>query len=210
MFCPQCFAEYREGFTTCSTCDLGLVESLPEETLEKLAERRRGRLGPVLAGLWRRVKDLSVGARAVGVFLLITGLHSGIFLVEEMVSLAGDGEVSWDLVLLASVVIRAGLSPGLPLLAAVGVLLKKTWARPLCLIVFAIGAMQGIAGVAMLWASSTRRYLDVGEQALSPETLHAWLGWWVSTTVIDLTALWAVSRWGLGKEPPSRISEIFD
>jgi len=29
MFCPQCKAEYRVGFTRCSGCDVELVEHLP-------------------------------------------------------------------------------------------------------------------------------------------------------------------------------------
>ena len=31
MFCPKCKAEYREGFETCSDCDLKLVHELPPE-----------------------------------------------------------------------------------------------------------------------------------------------------------------------------------
>ena len=29
-FCPECQAEYRDGFTRCAECDLDLVEQLPE------------------------------------------------------------------------------------------------------------------------------------------------------------------------------------
>ena len=29
MFCPQCKAEYRAGFTRCSDCDVELVKQLP-------------------------------------------------------------------------------------------------------------------------------------------------------------------------------------
>ena len=29
MFCPKCRAEYREGFKTCSDCNVELVEELP-------------------------------------------------------------------------------------------------------------------------------------------------------------------------------------
>jgi hypothetical protein len=32
MFCPQCKAEYRPGFTRCSDCEVGLVEHLPVES----------------------------------------------------------------------------------------------------------------------------------------------------------------------------------
>lgn len=31
MYCPNCEAEYREGFTTCSDCGVSLVEGLPPE-----------------------------------------------------------------------------------------------------------------------------------------------------------------------------------
>ena len=35
MYCPKCRAEFREGFDTCSDCNVALVESLPpEETPE--------------------------------------------------------------------------------------------------------------------------------------------------------------------------------
>lgn len=34
MFCPNCKAEYREGFTKCSDCGVDLVEKLPEESHE--------------------------------------------------------------------------------------------------------------------------------------------------------------------------------
>ena len=31
MFCPNCGAEYREGFTHCSDCDVDLVFELPKD-----------------------------------------------------------------------------------------------------------------------------------------------------------------------------------
>jgi hypothetical protein len=34
MFCPQCRAEYREGFTECSECQVHLVEQLPPDPPE--------------------------------------------------------------------------------------------------------------------------------------------------------------------------------
>jgi hypothetical protein len=37
MFCPQCKAEYRPGFTRCSDCDVDLVERLPLEAPMKRA-----------------------------------------------------------------------------------------------------------------------------------------------------------------------------
>ena len=34
MFCPQCRAEYRPGFTHCTDCDVDLVDALPESEEE--------------------------------------------------------------------------------------------------------------------------------------------------------------------------------
>ena len=36
-WCPKCKAEYREGFTKCASCDVTLVDELPEQTEEELA-----------------------------------------------------------------------------------------------------------------------------------------------------------------------------
>jgi hypothetical protein len=38
MFCPQCRAEYREGFTECSDCRVPLVAELPPEDVPEYAE----------------------------------------------------------------------------------------------------------------------------------------------------------------------------
>lgn len=34
MFCPQCRAEYKPQYTRCATCDVDLVDALPEEAEE--------------------------------------------------------------------------------------------------------------------------------------------------------------------------------
>ena len=31
MYCPECKAEYREGFTSCSDCQIPLVSELPDD-----------------------------------------------------------------------------------------------------------------------------------------------------------------------------------
>ena len=33
MYCPNCLAEYRAGFTRCSDCEVPLVAALPESSL---------------------------------------------------------------------------------------------------------------------------------------------------------------------------------
>jgi len=35
MFCPECRAEYRSGFTRCSDCDVPLVSTLPPEEVPR-------------------------------------------------------------------------------------------------------------------------------------------------------------------------------
>jgi putative signal transducing protein len=37
MFCPQCEAEYREGFTECSDCGVALVEALEPKQRDEVA-----------------------------------------------------------------------------------------------------------------------------------------------------------------------------
>ena len=39
MFCPQCKAEYRQGFTRCSDCDVELVYALPQDSEQQVAAR---------------------------------------------------------------------------------------------------------------------------------------------------------------------------
>jgi hypothetical protein len=47
MFCPECQAEYRSGFTRCADCDADLVENLPES---EPGDRDRSELQEVWTG----------------------------------------------------------------------------------------------------------------------------------------------------------------
>jgi hypothetical protein len=38
MFCPECQAEYRSGFTHCADCEVGLIDSLPPTQAVELGE----------------------------------------------------------------------------------------------------------------------------------------------------------------------------
>ncbi len=63
-FCPECRAEYRPGFTTCSTCDVELVDELPEpfdfsdENIKKALEGQD--LLPVVRGEFEVLKEIRV------------------------------------------------------------------------------------------------------------------------------------------------------
>lgn len=45
MFCPQCKAEYRPGFTRCADCDVDLVWELPREALALREQAEPGQPG---------------------------------------------------------------------------------------------------------------------------------------------------------------------
>jgi hypothetical protein len=52
MYCPQCRAEYRDGFTECSDCRVALIDAAPAEPdwihTVREARRRHTRLGWIL------------------------------------------------------------------------------------------------------------------------------------------------------------------
>jgi hypothetical protein len=50
MFCPLCKAEYRQGITTCSDCEVALVPSLPPEEEFDARSVAKGRLEPLWEG----------------------------------------------------------------------------------------------------------------------------------------------------------------
>lgn len=50
MFCPQCHAEYRPGFTRCSDCDVDLVENLAEPPEKDSSAMHSGSLVPLWEG----------------------------------------------------------------------------------------------------------------------------------------------------------------
>jgi hypothetical protein len=45
-YCPQCRAEYREGFTHCPDCDIDLVAELPPELPGEVPSGSRGLFDP--------------------------------------------------------------------------------------------------------------------------------------------------------------------
>jgi hypothetical protein len=46
MICPECMAEYREGFTVCADCDVPLVAQLPALSLRSSSNRPSGSAEP--------------------------------------------------------------------------------------------------------------------------------------------------------------------
>ena len=69
MYCPQCRAEYRDGFTTCSDCGVSLVEAQPPE-LEHLVGPFHEVFESADAGLMPIVASILHGA---GIPFLVQG-----------------------------------------------------------------------------------------------------------------------------------------
>lgn len=77
MFCPQCGAEYREGFSECSDCQVALVGEAPPEDLPRpdlVLETVFDSTRPVQLGLAKSVLDgariefVTIGENSGGVF----------------------------------------------------------------------------------------------------------------------------------------------
>jgi hypothetical protein len=62
MFCPECEAEYRPGFTRCSDCDVNLVESLEETEIHSNNPELSGTPELLWTGTDARMRDGIIGA----------------------------------------------------------------------------------------------------------------------------------------------------
>lgn len=66
--CPDCKAEYQDGITMCTDCQVALVESLPQPTPEEVAEANLYRLDELAV-----VADFSNASEAKMIQELLTG-----------------------------------------------------------------------------------------------------------------------------------------
>ncbi len=75
MFCPQCEAEYRPGFTRCADCGVDLVDRLPEAPRETHEEMSGDvRLVKVLQTKDRSdVLSIQMGLDSAGIEYLLQG-----------------------------------------------------------------------------------------------------------------------------------------
>jgi hypothetical protein len=83
MFCPQCKAEYRRGFTRCSDCDVDLVEVFPpqEENDSRASPNERPDQAPPAVFLAWFAPMVFFCAFYVLVFFRPTVLHNFFFAV---------------------------------------------------------------------------------------------------------------------------------
>ena len=63
MFCPECRAEYREGFTSCASCGMTLVDKLPDKP-NATAKPRSVFVSRALDTFWPTVTDEDSAKRA--------------------------------------------------------------------------------------------------------------------------------------------------
>jgi hypothetical protein len=71
MFCPECRAEYREGFAVCADCRADLVPTLPEDVHDERPDMELVSIfdstNPALIGVAKTVLD------AAGIEFLVVG-----------------------------------------------------------------------------------------------------------------------------------------
>lgn len=206
MFCPQCLGEYREGFTTCASCQVELVASLPREALAKIEERRHSGTAERLTSLLHRAAGLSPGVWAVMICLIANAAVFGLALTDFFGHKASHLLSSWSN---AGIVLRAVLVAGLPLVAAISIFLQKRWARVLCLLAFLVGFVQSLSGLMLVLslAPPERSVLDSGVRF---SAMYLWRAWLSGSLVLHLAGFFAVYRYGLGRGEPVKIGDVFD
>jgi hypothetical protein len=75
MFCPQCQAEYRQGFTFCADCDVDLVHTLPTESTEPNSSPTlaHGTFGPIWRGINQKTcVEICLELKAAGIHYEVT------------------------------------------------------------------------------------------------------------------------------------------
>jgi hypothetical protein len=112
MFCPECRAEYREGFLRCSDCDIPLVDQLVTDVVtvdERVNPLRRSREARFAVGY-------SLYAIAVGGPILLLGV------VGLQAADSFNQWLFWE-------VVAAGLLPGPMLFTGWMLRVKPHWGR---------------------------------------------------------------------------------
>ena len=70
MFCPKCEAEYRSGFNRCKSCDVDLVEQLPEMSKQQNEIEKRSESVP---GGFEQVCRIENEAELVVIYSFLQG-----------------------------------------------------------------------------------------------------------------------------------------
>jgi hypothetical protein len=97
MFCPQCQAEYRQGFTVCADCDVDLVHTLPPEATQPSSAptQAKGTFCPIWRGIRQNTcVEICLELKAAGINYEVTqSVRSRIGMVVEFnyeLAVAGD------------------------------------------------------------------------------------------------------------------------
>jgi hypothetical protein len=87
MFCPQCQAEYRQGFSVCADCDVELVHTVPTESTPPSSGRAHG--SGTFCPIWRGIRqntcvEMCLELKAAGINYEVTqSVRSRIGMVVE-------------------------------------------------------------------------------------------------------------------------------
>lgn len=73
MFCPNCKAEYRDGFTRCNECQIDLVQSLRTDDCKRIEDMRDDELQEIWSGedevratfICRRLREVEIPFRVL-------------------------------------------------------------------------------------------------------------------------------------------------
>jgi hypothetical protein len=97
MFCPQCQAEYRQGFTVCADCDVDLVHALVTGSTQPSSSPTHG--NATFCPIWRGINqntcvEICLELKAAGIYYEVTQtVRSRIGMVVEFayeLAVAGD------------------------------------------------------------------------------------------------------------------------
>lgn len=174
----------------CADCDLPLVESLPPESLRELQFRSAGPFHALLAGIRRRSEPYAPVAWPLISWLVV---FSAYWLFEVVMAILSLKQAPWQRYILPSAALQSIFLIALPGSAAVGVFFRRPWARTVCLVALASGALYCALMISALVSIITVQSFAEG----IPLAFRFRFAWLSAAIVGHCVAFLQVSRRGL-------------